>query len=403
LVSATWAIAAVLAAVHLLEAWPGPQEIAPLPTPSSDAYEWVAQQSPGAAVLVWPLPDLIDFNARYQLWTIGRWTPLVNGHSGLYPADFVELYSAEAKFPAPRFLEFVKERFPVRYVVAHYGLVEEGSNGVRVAAADNSELEEVFSRGDDVVYRLGNGAAAGWARRRLPRRMLGGTLTVSTSAAARGCGLRVLLDGVLAGEARLPNADGAASEGAVAYSLQLDSAVPGVAPVVMEMFLFGEGGLPRVDLYAAMGPQRQARLEVNGAAVLEGAVVVAILDRSTGRLTFARAAEADEAGAGTAVRAALSAAGAGDEILLAMAEAFDERLIERLRLLLDAAGATASGATLPDLGATFAFRGRLGTAPGTALESIGDDSAELVDGDRAGDCRVAPIQGFEFGEGDGPR
>jgi hypothetical protein len=402
MVSATWAMATVLAAVHLLEAWPGPQEIAPLPTPPSDAYEWVAEQSPGAAALVWPLPSLVDNNARYQLWTIGRWTPLVNGHSGLYPADFVELYNAGSRFPEPRFLEAVKQRFPVRFVVAHYGLAEDG-DASRAAAAANTELEEVFSRGDDVVYRLGNGATAGWARRRLPQRMLGERLTVASSSAARRCRLRVLLDGVVAGEARLPDADLAAPDDTVAYSLELSAASTRRGPTAVEMYFVNEGGLPRVDLYAAMRPQRHARLELNGAAVLEGPVVVAVLDPATGRLAFARATEADEAGAGAAVRDALAAAGAGDEVLLAMAEAFDYRLIERLRLLLDDAGAAPSGATLEDLGTTFAFRGRLGAAPGTALERIGDDAAELVEGDRAGDCRVTPIRGFEFGEGDPPR
>lgn len=399
MVFATWAMAVVLAAAHLFEAWPGPQEIAPLPRPPSDAYEWVAEQSPGAAVLVWPLPRPFDDNARYQLWTLGHWTPLVNGHSGLYPADFLELYSAGTEFPDPRFLEFVKERFPVRYVVAHYGLAE-GGTVARAAAAGNNELEEVFSRGDDVVYRLGNGAAAGWARRRLPRRTLGGKLIVSTSAAARGCGLRVLLDGEIAGEARLPDAEGTASADTVAYSLEVDSAPPGRATVTLEAYFVGAGGLPRVDLYAAMRPQRRARLELNGSVVLEGQVVVAVLDRTEGRLTFERTTDADEAGAGAAVRDALAAAGEGDEVLLAMAEALDYSLIERLRLLLDDAGATASGPTLQDLGTTFAFRGRLGMAPGTALESIGDDTAELVEGDRAGDCRLAPIRGFEFGEAD---
>ena len=181
-------------------------------------------------------------------------------------------------------------------------------------------------------------------------------------------------------------------------SLGLESPAPGRAPVALEMYFVGEDGLPRLDLYAAMRPQRRARLEVNGAVLLEGQVVVAVLDRANGRLTFARTTEADAVGAGAAVRDALTAAAAGDEILLAMAEAFDYRLIERLRLLLDAAGATATGATLEEIGTTFAFRGRLGAAPGTALEAIGDDTAELVDGDRAGDCRMAPIRAFEFGD-----
>jgi len=389
----TWALAVTLSAVHLLEAWPGPQEIAAMPAPPSPAYEWLAQQDPPGAALVWPLPRPFDDNARYQLWTVGSWAPLVNGHSGLYPADFLELYDVEAEFPSPAFVDFLKQRFPVRYLVAHYGLAEGGVTPA--AAAENTELEEVWSGGDDVIYRIDNGAGVGWMRRRLPARMLAESVRVDTTAAARGCGVRVLLNGAIAGEARLTDTGNEPGAG-FSFAVALE-APPAVGYTVdLEVYLVGETGLPRVDLHAAMRPQRRALLEINGATVLQGAVVIAVLDADTGRLLFARATEADTAGAGTALRQALDAAAPGDEVLLAVAEVLDYRLIERLRLLLDGAGAASSGETLPELGTTYAFRGRIGAPTGSARESIGGDSAALLDGDPVGDCRMAPMPSFEM-------
>jgi len=394
---ATWAMALILATVHLLEAWPGPQEVAPLPAAPSGAYRRLADadEEREVAALIWPLPRPFDDNARYQLWTVGMWTPLVNGHSGLYPPDFAELYRAGAEFPAPRFMEFVRQRFPITHIVAHYGLADNGA-AVRAAAAANPELEEVWAEGEDVIYRVGNGATAGWLRRRLPARMLRDTLVVETTAAARGCGLRALLDGRLVGEARLAVPGDTPDEGRVLFVMDLAAGEGGTAPTSLELYFVGESGLPRLDLRSSSRPQRQASVQVNGATVLEGAAVVATIDGSSGRVLFARAAEADAAGAGDAVRAALAAASAGDEILVALAEAFDYRLIERLRLLLDAAGAAESGDTLEELGTTFAFRGQLGSAPGSAREAFGDDAVDLLDGALAGDCRVAPITRFDL-------
>jgi hypothetical protein len=393
----TWAVALLLCAAHLLEAWPGPQEVEPLPAPPSDAYAWLAGQ-PQAAVLVWPLPRPFDDNARYQLWTVGGWVPLVNGHSGLYPPDFLGLYRAGTVFPEPRFTALLKELFPVTHVVAHYGLAESGDEA-RAAAADNAALAEVWSRGDDVIYRLANGAAAGWMRRRLPRRMVGERLIVRTAAAASGCRLRVLVDGTPAGEG------GASRSGAAATSLEVD--LPPISRsgdmVTLEMYLVDESGAPRFDLYSSLRPQRSARLEVNGTTMLQGPAVVGVVDAASGQVGFARAVAAETAGVGGALRQALADATPGDEILVAVAEALDYRLVERLRLLLDDAGAPASGDTLEEVATTYAFRGRLGAAPGSAREALGEDEARLLEDDPESDCRVLPLDEFEFRDGPGRR
>jgi hypothetical protein len=148
-----------------------------------------------------------------------------------------------------------------------------------------------------------------------------------------------------------------------------------------------------------MLPQRLARLTVNGVRQREAPVVVGVLEASSGRLVFAGAAEADEASGGAVLRAALEAASPGDELLLAVAEDLDYSLIERLRLLLVAAGGAPRETTLEERGTTLAFRGRIGAEEGSSREALGDDEAELVDPDQATDCRLAPIGPFEMKTG----
>ena len=392
----TWMLAAALAGIHLLEAWPGPQEIVALPQTPSVAYQWLSEQDPGAAALVWPLPRPFDDNARYQLWTVGSWVPLVNGHSGLYPAEFLRLYDAGGEFPSPRFLAALKESFPVGYVIVHYGLAEDAAR-VRELAAGSGELEEVWAADDDVVYRISNGSDHGWMRRRLPWRLLGDSLWVWTDRSAGGCDLRVIVDGQLVGEVRVPEAPSQAATDEAAYLIDLDVPAQGAPLAVLETYFVEPGGLPRIELDARMRPQRRATVAINGQPVLEAPVVVAVFDRATGRLLFERGAAADEAGGGAALRAALDVARPGDELVVAIAEEFDYMLIERLRLLLTRAGAPPSGSTLNDLGTTFVFRGTVGSAAGSATESAGEESARLSGGDDGVDCRLAPIVRFDSG------
>ncbi|MGD8817237.1 MAG: hypothetical protein PVJ51_08615 [Acidobacteriota bacterium] len=391
LAPATWAIAVLLSTVHLLEAWPGPQQVELLPTAPSPAYTWLAEQ-PGAATLVWPLPRPFDDNARYQLWTVGSWAELVNGHSGLYPPDFVDLYSTGSEFPQPGFIAALKEGFPVTHVLAHYGLAVDGA-AARAAAAANPDLQEVWAEGDDVIYHLENGGRFGWLRRRLPRSMLGSTLRVDAGAGARGCGLRVEIDGEFAGEARLSGGADAVPGFSPAIDLRLPPA--GDRAATLAIFLVDARGRARFDLHSRLRPEHDATLLVNGAKVLSGAAVIARVDADSGGLAFARGTTADTAAAGAALRQAFDAAAPGDEILVAVAETLDYGLIERLRLLLEQAGASESGETLSELATTYAFRGRVGAAPGSAIEVLGEESAELLDGDPVGDCRLSPIVRFE--------
>jgi hypothetical protein len=114
-------------------------------------------------------------------------------------------------------------------------------------------------------------------------------------------------------------------------------------------------------------------------------------------LLFERGAAADEAGGGSALREALAAARPGDELIVAIAEELDYMLIERLRLLLTRAGAPQSDSALNELGTTFVFRGTVGSAAGSATETVGGESVQLTSDEGGADCRLAPIVRFDIG------
>jgi len=415
----TWTVAVSLAGLHLFEAWPGPQQIAPLPEPPSTVYEWMAGQEERPATLVWPLPRPFDDNARYQLWTVGGWTPLINGHSGLYPGDFAALYEVDAEFPEREFLAALKEQFPVEMIVAHFGLASDGAER-RELASLSRELEEVWAEGDDVAYRIGNGANAGWLRRRLPVRLLGEELAVRTTPGAAGCDLRVAIDGaVVADRALAASEDEVSREGAspapgdraeVSYTVAVDLA--GVHPgsglesaamrarergfATVEIFLSRPQAGVRVDLRASVDEESGARVEVNGWRLQSAPVVAVLISAATGRVSAWRAAEAEQEDAAAALQELLALGQAGDRLGVAIVEEFDSTLIERLRLLLDAAGAAGSEVDLDDRGAAYVFMGAIGAPTGSADEVLERTSAELTGGERGGDCRLAPIVEFSW-------
>jgi hypothetical protein len=171
----------------------------------------------------------------------------------------------------------------------------------------------------------------------------------------------------------------------------------------LELYLVDRSGEPRLDLRSTLAPERRSELRVNGAVAVRAPALVALVDADTGALSWTRATDAEAAGAAAAVREALARAQPGDELLVGLAEAIDYRLIERLRLLLDAAGAAPSGDTLTELATTFAFRGVVGSPPGSAREVLGEEVAELLGHADESDCRSAAVRSFEFDEAGEPR
>ncbi len=443
-----WALALALACVHLLEAWQGPQEVAALPVAPSRAHQWLASQEGRFGVLEWPLPRPSDLNARYQLWSVGTWTPLVNGHAGLYPPDFIRLYESADGFPSPRSLAQLKEGFPVRYVLAHFGAVPEGS-AIRERADRAPDLLPVWSEGEDVVYELRNGSPGGWLRRRVPRWMLGSEVTATLTIATEGCALQVALWADRPSSGRAPGSlevwDPVVSRGAphgkatATGRFELSAPVGGsvhksAADLVwVEAWLVRarEGDVPPevppgegagvTDRQAIPGPEmhlaidvearsgvRQGptatvapsgRIEINAWPAVEAPVALALLDGGSGRLITTRGVEADLQIATAAVIEVLENAKRGDLLVVAIGENRGGSLVEKLMLLLDAAGGRISAANevLPFAAEALAFAGTVGGAPGTAVEVLAEDTARMQLPIGAPACLRGAIVEIDFG------
>ena len=394
---ASWGAAAILVLIHLLEAWPGPQEVARLPRPGP-AWAWLAERGEEGALFAWPLPRPIDYNARYQLWTIASWQPLVNGHSGIFPPEFVALYSLDAEFPEPRYLATIKEWFPVRRIVADYGEVADGARR-RNAAHEATGLRAVWEGGDVVVYALDNGEAAGWLRRRLPRRAVTEHVEVSLSPDASGCALKILVDGRVVAEvdAGSESQPGPQGERELHAAATLDvSDLPDF--VWLELMLADPASAipPALEAGAGAGGQGRAHISINGWPLVEGAVAAALIDGSTGRPKLWDRATAEGTSAAVLLRRLLGEAAAGDWLAFAAIEGNDPQLIERSRLLLDAAGGPIVSGPLDDVARTIAFTGVVGSAPGRARVALGDAGVSLAADPPGPACRSASIRRFSF-------
>jgi hypothetical protein len=90
------------------------------PSSTYNVYKTIRAQGPGV-VLELPLPRLDALPGReaaYIFWSISHWHPLVNGYSGYYPPEFVQMVVRTEGFPDDRSLEELAF-LGVRYIVVH--------------------------------------------------------------------------------------------------------------------------------------------------------------------------------------------------------------------------------------------------------------------------------------------
>jgi len=401
-------LALALAGLHLLEAWPGPQQVAALPDAPSPAHVWLERHGGEGAALELPLPDPPDLNARYQLGTVGLWTPLVNGHSGLYPPELLELYDVDAAFPAGELLGAVKERYPVEWIIVHHDRMTDGTVRERAAAAP--ELDPVWNRRGTVIYRLDPGAPAGWLRRRHRRGALTGTMLLEVPRPGI-CRPRLTLDGEAVDVVAVDR-----EPAGFRLSLELPRELPELVEV--EVWLTAPGPGPPVALAAEAGPasgpaaggaatdRRGAvpgpepgglgRVRVNGWPVARGPVALARVDGRDGRLEAATGSRSDRAA--DALRDLLEDADAGDWIGVAAVEgpAADPLLVERLRLLSDAAGGAVPAGPLEEAARAWTLVGRVGSPAGSAAEDAGLRSAGARAPTPVPACLTGPVSGVRF-------
>jgi hypothetical protein len=90
------------------------------PSSTSNVYKTIRAQGPGV-VLELPLARLDALpghEAEYTFWSITHWHPLVNGYSGYYPPEFLEMVVRTEGFPDDRSLEELA-LVGVHYIVVH--------------------------------------------------------------------------------------------------------------------------------------------------------------------------------------------------------------------------------------------------------------------------------------------
>lgn len=181
----------------------------PLPRPASQVHAWLAREPGRFGVLEWPMLAHLHQTAREQWLSTRDWKGRVTGHNGNLPDDIVELHRRALQAPGEEFVEYLVERFPVRYLLAHrHRSPVESLPGGPDASRHRWELVREF--GPDRIYRLRNGGPLGTLdtlERRFPGWMLRGLLQVRFAAPVPGDGtprhLRVHLGGERLAEVQL--------------------------------------------------------------------------------------------------------------------------------------------------------------------------------------------------------
>ncbi len=220
----------------------------PLPLhdiPRPDAlHEWIAEQPGQFGILEWPIARMMDDTAVGQWLSTYHWKHRVTGHNGRHPEDIQELHGLARQWPpGPPFLDLLRERFPVRYVVVDLGRFEreaqrELTEEILPGLDAWLQLDRTF--GSRRVYRVRNGGDGRDLRRRFAGWMVRGDVVVRLNEAVpeadgRGWRVGVEVDGV-----RLPAAALAPGAGEVRIPLPPGPVNP--APVWVRITVEGPAG-----------------------------------------------------------------------------------------------------------------------------------------------------------------
>jgi len=174
--TAAIALALVLAVtVWEFRVWPLPHEIA---DPGQDpADHWLATQEGDFGVVHVPLQAGRQpwRETQYMLGSTLHWKPLVNGYSGFFPRDYVELVEAEPL--GPEFFRILRDEFPVRYMVVHDDLLANQAQHARLRRllGANDDAGLVYQSGHSYVFTVPrDSGSGGGVRRRYAARQLEG-------------------------------------------------------------------------------------------------------------------------------------------------------------------------------------------------------------------------------------
>lgn len=107
-----------------IEVWPAPQRLYDLPRLDQRWIVWLREHTdPAAPIVTFPFPEgtgVGDYErtARFMYEQIGHGRPMVEGYSGFFPDDFLNLRDQLFKFPEPQVLDELERRGVKTVVVA---------------------------------------------------------------------------------------------------------------------------------------------------------------------------------------------------------------------------------------------------------------------------------------------
>lgn len=152
------AIISLFTAVEFVPTLPVDRFIDRGPATLEPAYEYLAENAPGAVVAEVPFASPTDaFRETPRMYrsTFGWWR-LVNGYASYFPEGYSETRDTLNTLPSPESLAELR-RLDVEYVVVHPDQYEvDGMDGEAVlnAVRDESSLERVAGDGEAILYRV---------------------------------------------------------------------------------------------------------------------------------------------------------------------------------------------------------------------------------------------------------
>jgi len=171
-------------------------------------YRFLAERPGDFAILELPLYHIPGGNLHYQLASRAHFKRLVNGCSGYLPRSYLLLYQQMADFPSNSSIEYLKENYPIRYIIVHLDRLGNEGKG-KVPSREKflsrltqfqKDLKKEAEIGGTLILRLMNGGRGEKIRRFFPGFMLRGRKIALTT---RGEGeFRLILNGVEIGRGK---------------------------------------------------------------------------------------------------------------------------------------------------------------------------------------------------------
>lgn len=246
--------AVALATLMVLETTGRPLVLEEIPRPDNPVYAWLAAQPGEFGILEWPIARLMDDTAPGQWLSTYHWKHRVTGHNGRLPEDVRELHPLARQWPpGPVFLDMLRERFPVRYVVVDLDRFEPAMQReltMTILPGLSEWLRPAESFDNKRVYRLRNGGR-GELRRRFAGWMVRGELVVRLAEPVPlGGGWRLEADLGPAAPAQQRDVApagavelrAAAPGGATELRVAVADGLAGRAPVWLNLAVRGPGG-----------------------------------------------------------------------------------------------------------------------------------------------------------------